>query len=108
VHAEQIIDEEVERFSARVEASAVVPTIVSLQDQMEAIRLGEVERMRGKLGSLSPEQEAAVEALTRGIINKILHPPIATLKTAAREREASAIIDLIRRIFNLRDKQDGG
>jgi glutamyl-tRNA reductase len=106
--AEQIIEEEVERFSARVQASAVVPTIVSLQERLEAIRLGEVERMRGKLGPLTPEQEAAVEALTRGIVNKILHPPITTLKTAAQEREASAVIDLIRRIFNLRDKQDAG
>ena len=106
--AEQIVEDEVERFSSRLEASAVVPTIVSLQEQMEAIRLAEIERMRGKLGPLTPEQQAAVEALTRGIVNKILHPPITTLKTAAREREAGAVMDLIRRIFNLRDKQDDG
>ena len=60
--------------------------------------------MRGRLGSLSPEQELAVEALTRGIVNKIMHTPITTLKSAARESsEATTVIDLVRKLFGLRD-----
>lgn len=46
----------------------------------------------------------AVEALTRGIINKVMHTPITTLKTAAREAEATTVIDVVRRLFNLHDK----
>jgi glutamyl-tRNA reductase len=46
----------------------------------------------------------AVEALTRGIINKVMHTPITTLKTAAREAEATTVIDVVRRLFNLREK----
>jgi len=53
---------------------------------------------------LTPEQERAVEALTRGIINKVMHTPITTLKTAAREAEATTVIDVVRRLFNLHDK----
>jgi len=46
----------------------------------------------------------AVEALSRGIINKIMHTPITTLKTAARESsESTTIVDLVRKLFNLRD-----
>ena len=60
--------------------------------------------MRGRLGALSPEQELAVEALTRGIVNKIMHTPITTLKSAARESpEATTVIDLVRRLFGLRE-----
>jgi glutamyl-tRNA reductase len=101
--AEAIIESEVERFQSRLRTLDVVPTIVSLQEQLETIRQAEIDRVRGRLGSLSPDQELAVEAMTRGIINKIMHAPIRTLKTAARDPESTTIIDLIRRLFNLSD-----
>jgi glutamyl-tRNA reductase len=103
--AEAIINAEVERFQARIQTLDVVPTIVSLQDHLETIRQAEIDRVRGRLGPLNPEQELAVEALTRGIINKIMHTPISALKTAAREPEATTIIDLVRRLFNLQEKK---
>jgi glutamyl-tRNA reductase len=102
--AEAIVDSEVERFQARLQTLDVVPTIVSLQDHLETIRQAEIDRVRGRLGPLSPEQELAIETLTRGIVNKIMHTPITTLKTAAREAEATTLIDVVRRLFNLPDK----
>src|SRR5205823_14028245 len=71
--AEHIIAAEVERFQSRQQSLQVVPTIVSLQEHLETIRQAEVDRARGRLGPLSPEQELALESLTRGIVNKILH-----------------------------------
>jgi glutamyl-tRNA reductase len=107
--AEAIITSEVENFEARFEARRqtldVVPTIVSLQDHLETIRQAEIDRVRGRLGPLSPEQEIALEALTRGIISKVMHTPITTLKTAAREAEATTVIEVVRRLFNLREKE---
>jgi glutamyl-tRNA reductase len=82
-----------------------VPTIVSLQDHLETIRQAEIDRVRGRLGPLSPEQELAVETLTRGIISKIMHTPITTLKTAVREPEATTVVDIVRRLFDLQDKK---
>src|SRR6267154_478244 len=103
--AEAIIASEVERFEARQQTLDVVPTIVSLQDHLETIRQAEIDRVRGRMGPLTPDQEMAVEALTRGIINKVMHTPITTLKTAARDAEATTVIDVVRRLFNLRDKK---
>ncbi|HEX6501829.1 MAG TPA: glutamyl-tRNA reductase [Terriglobales bacterium] len=103
--AEAIISSEVERFQSRLLTLDVVPTIVSLQDHLETIRQAEIDRVRGRLGKLDPEQELAVEALTRGIINKIMHTPITTLKVAARDPEATTVIDLVRRLFNLQDRK---
>ncbi len=103
--AESIINTEVERFQARLQTLEVVPTIVSLQDHIETIRQAEIDRVRGRLGALSPEQELAIDALTRGIVKKIMHTPISTLKTAARESEATTVIDLVRRLFNLQDRR---
>ena len=102
--AEAIISSEVERFEAKLQTLDVVPTIVSLQDHLETIRQAEIDRVRGRLGPLTPEQEIAVEALTRGIINKVMHTPITTLKTAAKESEATTIVDVVRRLFNLEKK----
>ena len=102
--AESIVTNEVERFQARLLTLDVVPTIVSLQDHLETIRQAEIDRVRGRLGPLTPDQEMAVEALTRGIVNKIMHTPISTLKTAARDPQATTVVDLVRRLFNLQEK----
>jgi glutamyl-tRNA reductase len=105
--AEAIVQLEVDKFQARLQTLDVVPTIVSLQEHLETVRQAEIDRVRGRLGALSPEQELAVEALTRGIVNKIMHTPITTLKTAARESsEATTVIDLVRRLFGLREAKN--
>ncbi len=104
--AEALVAEEVERFESRLQTLNVVPTIVSLQEHLETVRQAEIDRLRGRLGELTPDQEMAVEALTKGIINKIMHTPITTLKTAAREQEATTVVELVRRLFNLRGTQE--
>jgi glutamyl-tRNA reductase len=104
VRAEAMVDEEVRRFEQRAQTAEVVPTIVSLQQHLENLRQAELDRVRGRLGNLSPEQEMAVEALTRGIINKIMHTPITTLKSAARDPESTTVVDVVRKLFNLRSE----
>ncbi|MGZ4826966.1 MAG: glutamyl-tRNA reductase [Terriglobales bacterium] len=104
--AEDIVNDEVERFLARMQTLDVVPTIVSLQDHLETIRQAEIDRVRGRLGEMTPEQELAIEAMSRGIINKIMHTPITTLKTAAREEQGTTVIDVVRRLFNLQRKPE--
>ncbi len=89
--AEALIDAEVERFHQRRRAVNVAPAIVSLQHQAEEIRQTELKRMHAKLGTLSAEQLAAVEALTRGLVNKFLHPPMQALKQAARENDSTRV-----------------
>ena len=52
--------------------------------------------LQARLGSLTPEQAAAVEALTRGLVNKFLHPPMQALKQAARENNAARVERTVR------------
>ena len=106
--AEKIVNEEVERLLARMRTREVAPTIVSLQEQLETLRRGEMARFRSRLGNLSPEQEEAIEALSRGIINKIAHGPISELRQQA-ERAAQnghvdthgELVNVIRRVFRI-------
>jgi glutamyl-tRNA reductase len=99
--AEGIIREEVDRMVERMKTREVVPTIVSLQEQFELLRTGELARMRGKLGTLTPEQEHAIEALTKGIINKIAHGPISELRRQANAPDGQFFVAAIRKVFRL-------
>lgn len=101
--AEAIIHEEVERMMARLKAREVVPTIISLQEQLEHVRAAELARMRGKLGTLTPEQEQALEALTKSIINKVAHGPISELRRQAATPDGHFFIATIRKVFRLGD-----
>jgi glutamyl-tRNA reductase len=103
--AEILIEAEVERTMQRLKAQDITPTIVSLQAELERVRRAEVERVRSRLGHLTPEQEQAVEALTRGIVNKIAHTPITHLKSLATHPDGLHVIAIVRRVFNIKDHQ---
>ena len=102
--AEAIIAAEVEQFERRLHALNVVPEIVRLQRSVEEIRQSELRRLESRLDSrlqtLSEEQKAAVEMLTRSLVNKLLHHPLQAIKGAAKEGNATAV-DAIRHAFGL-------
>jgi glutamyl-tRNA reductase len=91
IDAETLIAAEVERFDQRQRTVSAAPAIVALQRKAEEIRLAEIARLHSRLGSLTEEQLAAVEALTRGLVNKFLHPPMQALKQAAREGNSARL-----------------
>ena len=99
--AETIIAEEVEKILHRMEARKVTPTIVKLQEQVENWKKSELERMRGKLGDLTPQQNEAVETLLRGVMNKMLHGPLSELRATAGKPEGELTAEMIRRMFKL-------
>jgi glutamyl-tRNA reductase len=78
--AEEIVREEVERMVVRLKTREAAPAIALLQEEMEIWRKGEIERQRSKLGNLTPQQEEAIEAITRGFMNKVKHRIISQLK----------------------------
>ena len=82
--------------------SEVSGTIFSLRERFEAVRRSEIHRVRGRLGNLSSEQEDVVESLSRGIVEKVLQAPVAMLLNAAAANQSAAIVETVRRIFNLR------
>jgi len=94
VDAETLIEAEVQRFHARQRTVNVAPAIVALQRRGEEIRQAEIQRLHSRLGVLSVEQLEAIEVLTRGLVNKFLHPPMQALKQAAREGD-SAMLDAV-------------
>ena len=102
-HAEALVAEEVERTMARLKAAEVTPTIVGLQEQLEQIRAGELEKIKRKFGPFTEQQEEALEALTRGIVNKIAHGPISELRNHAGRPDGAHVIAAFRKAFHLQD-----
>jgi glutamyl-tRNA reductase len=92
--AEALIAAEVERFHQRLLTVNVAPAIVALQQQAEEIRQAELRRAQARLATLNTEQMTVVEALTRSLVNKFLHPPMQALKQAARENDAARLESL--------------
>jgi glutamyl-tRNA reductase len=100
--AERIVSEEVERMLSRLKVQEVAPTIIGLQEQFEEIRAAEVEKLRRRPDGMTPEQLEQVEAVSRAIVNKIAHGPIAELRRRAADPEGGQMVELIKRIFRLR------
>ena len=99
--AEEIIAEEIAVYEEWFNTLAVVPTIVSLREKMEAIMKGELERSASWMKILDGEERSRIEILTASIINKILHDPIIALKEESRERDELPYVAAVRRLFKL-------
>ncbi len=97
--AERIVADEVDRFAARLQTLDAVPGILALQQHTEQLRLAELDRARTKLATLTPEQVAAVEALTKSMMNKFLHAPMTGMRRSANEGDSTTLAAL-QKLFN--------
>ncbi|MEY3299839.1 MAG: Glutamyl-tRNA reductase [Cyanobacteriota bacterium] len=88
MEAQVLLDEEVEGFMDWWRSLDTVGTISSLRNKVETIREQELEKALSRLGSeFAEKHQEVIEALTRGIVNKILHDPMVQLR-AQRDIEA--------------------
>lgn len=101
VAVQAIVDEEIARFEAAASAREVAPVIGSLHDHAEQLRAAELDRFGAKLAGLDPADREVVEALTRGLVAKLLHGPSVRLKDAAGTAQGDRLADSIRDLFDL-------
>lgn len=99
--AEAIISSAVEEFWGWYTGLSVVPTIRELRDHGESLRRAEVERVLRRLSHLSDEDRDAVDALTRSLMNKLLHSPTVRLRRAAGNGRGLDVLDTVRYLFEL-------
>ncbi|KAJ4964392.1 hypothetical protein NE237_024331 [Protea cynaroides] len=108
IEAQLIITEESKQFGARRESQKTVPTIMKLRACAEAIRISELEKCLSKLGGVPNKTRVAVDGLSRGIVNKLLHGPMQHLKWDGSESNDSRTLSetlenmhALNRMFNL-------
>ena len=96
--ARDIVDEEVARYREASTARQVAPVVASLREQVEAIRSAEVARLAGKL---SDDERAALDAISKGVVAKLLHEPTIRLKDAAGTVRGERLAEALRELFGL-------
>ena len=102
MEAEGILDEEVEAFDVWWRSLETVSTISSLRNKVETIREQELEKALSRLGSeFAEKHQEIIEALTRGIVNKILHDPMVQLRAQQDIEARRHAMQTLQMLFNL-------
>jgi glutamyl-tRNA reductase len=94
-----IVAEEVAKFSAWRRAARLAPVIEGLYERGELVRRRELDRIEPRLGGLTEDQRAAVEAATRAIVAKLLHDPVVRAKELGDGADHE--VRLLARLFGL-------
>ena len=99
--AELLVEREVAKFSERLRDVEVIPTIVSLRERLESIRAAELRRALARVPDAPAEIREAMEALSSGIVNKIMHAPITKLRESGRAGMGRSWTTLVQELFGL-------
>jgi hypothetical protein len=105
--AEQLIAAEAVKYWDWVAGLAAVPVLTEMRSRMEELREREVaDALRKRLQHLPPAERAAVEELTRTLMNKFLHEPTVRLRAAAANGRGLGVVDTARYLFGLERPAD--
>jgi glutamyl-tRNA reductase len=106
---ETLIEEDLRKFQGWLRGLEVAPTIRQLQELAEQIVETERARVGGRLSHLSDRDRDVVDTLVRGVVNKLLRPPILHLKEAAHSGNGYHEVENVRNIFSLgQDESEPG
>jgi glutamyl-tRNA reductase len=97
----QIVAEEVGRVLELTAQREAAPLVAALRDRAEELRQAEFDRYRSRLSSLDERDRATVEAVTRGVLAKLLHQPTVQLKGAAGTTRGDQLAEAVRILFDL-------
>jgi len=98
-----VIAEELDRYRVDRAAREAAPLVTALRTRAEEIRVAELDRARARLTDLSPEAWESLDALTRSVVNKLLHEPTVRIKDAAGTARGDLYADALAELFSLRD-----
>ena len=101
--ARAIIQAETERFMHDIYHKATGPIVRRLREHWHEISRQELEVLYRKIPDLNENEQQAIEKTIQRIVNKLLHPPLETLRAEARSGPPHGLIDIIKRLFHLRD-----
>jgi glutamyl-tRNA reductase len=98
---ETVLNAEIDRYLGATSAREVAPMIVALRERAESVRSSELDRFKGRYDELDPRQLEMVEAVTRGVVAKLLHQPTVVLKDAAGSARGDRLVAALRELFEI-------
>jgi glutamyl-tRNA reductase len=103
--AREIVEEAVREYLRWWRGLEVSPLVVAVREKLEAVRLGELARLRSRLPGLSEKEWRSVDAAMQSLTNKIAHPATVALRSSAQMENGPAALDAIRRAFGLEEEE---
>jgi glutamyl-tRNA reductase len=101
--AERIIEAETARFMAELSHRATGPTIKRLREQADRLRQEELQRLLNKLGAVDDRTRNEISRAFDRLVNKLLHPPLESLRDEARSGSPQGLLEALVRLFQLKD-----
>jgi glutamyl-tRNA reductase len=86
-------------------SAKLAPTIRALRARAERVRQQELGRASSRLAGLDQAQREVLEAVTRGLVNKLLHDPIVRGKALAAGANGEMYAGILRQLYAL-DEED--
>jgi glutamyl-tRNA reductase len=96
-----LIGQETAAFMGGQREARLAPTIRVLRARAEQVRQRELAKASTRLADLDAGQRAAVEAVTRGLVNKLLHDPMVRGKTLAARPDGDLYVTALRELYGL-------
>jgi glutamyl-tRNA reductase len=104
--AESLLEDEGRQFLDWWDGLEAVPVVNRLRTQLEVIREQELHKALSRMGpDLSARERKVVEALSKGIINKILHTPVTNLRAPQPRQQRHNAMQVLQDLFELNDPQ---
>jgi glutamyl-tRNA reductase len=101
--AERIIEDETQRFMTDLHHRATAPTIRRLKQRADEVKDEELARLLNKLQSLDARSQGEITAAFDRLVNKLLHPPLESLRDEAKHGAPHGLLDALKRLFQLKD-----
>ena len=101
--AERIVVEEAGAFLTRISHRASAPVITGLREGLERPKASELERLYQRLPHLGEDDRREIEQFADRLVNKMLHPPLESLRDASQNGTPHGLLDALRRLFKLED-----
>ena len=101
--AELIVLEETSRFISESRLRSTAPVITGLRQGLHRPKEAELERLFNKLPDLDERSRDEIRQFANRLVNKLLHPPLESLRTASQNGTHHGLLEALRRLFKIED-----
>lgn len=101
--AQSLIEQETQRFMRELYHRATAPTIRRLREYADDVKRLEIERLFNKLGNIDDRLQDEIRRSFERLVNKLLHPPLESLRDEAQTGTPHGLLDALKRLFRLAD-----
>ena len=97
-----IVEDETQRFMAQLHHRTTAPVIAQLREGWHQPKQQELQRLFNKLPDLDEKARYEIGRAFDRLVNKLLHPPLESLRNESRHGSPHSLLDALKRLFQLK------